>query len=60
MMCIPIVAFFFYKRAGYLPIKLFAIKLAIGFWGFIMFVRGTITLLAPKLGNEDLANEHDD
>ena len=60
MMGVPVVSFFFYRHAGYLPIKLFAIKAAVGLWGFVMLIKGAIQLLAPKLGNEDLADQNDD
>jgi hypothetical protein len=60
MICVPIVAFFVYRHLGYLPIKLFAIKVGVGLWGLVMFTRGAIQLLAPRLGSEDLADQNDD
>jgi hypothetical protein len=60
LICVPVVAFFLYMRAGHLPIKLFAMKVAVGVWGAWMFVRGAIMLLAPRLGSEDIADEQDD
>jgi hypothetical protein len=60
MICVPVVAFFLYMRAGYLPIKLFAVKVAVGLWGAWMFIRGAFMLLAPRLGSEDIADEQDD
>jgi hypothetical protein len=60
MICVPIVSFFFYIRAGHLPIKLFAAKVAVGVWGAWMFIRGAIMLIAPKMGSEDIADEQDD
>jgi hypothetical protein len=60
MVCVPIIAFFVYRHLGYLPIKLFVIKVAVGLWGFVMFVRGAIMLLAPRLGSEDVADQQDD
>jgi hypothetical protein len=59
MMCVPVVSFFFYMNRGYLPLKLFAIKVIVGLLGGWMFIKGAIMLLAPRLGSEDLADDDD-
>ena len=57
LMLVPVVslAIFLYFRV--IPIKLFAITLAIGAWGAWMVIKGTFMTVAPKAETGDVANQ---
>ena len=57
LVCVPIVAFFIFMSAGYIPLKLFAITIAVGLWGAWIILKGIIMMLAPKSEPGDVAEQ---
>ncbi len=57
MICVPIVAFVCFSRMGVLPIKLFAMTVAVGLWGAWRALNGGIMLASPGTASGDVA-EH--
>lgn len=57
LVAVPIVAYFIFLRLGVLPIKLFAITVAVGLWGGWKLFNGTFMLLAPKWQSGDVAEQ---
>ena len=55
--CVPIVAFFIFLSVGYIPLKLFAITVAVGLWGAWMILKGIIMMIAPKSEPGDVAEQ---
>jgi hypothetical protein len=56
MMCLPVIAWFFFKAAGYLPLKIFSFIVAVGVWGVVRTLNGAIMYLTPKGERGDVAN----
>ena len=54
MICIPIVSFLGFLSAGYIPIKPFAITVAVGLWGGWMVFKGIFMVAAPKMESGDV------
>ena len=59
LLCVPIVALLGCLRLGYIPLKPMAIAIMIGLWGCWLILKGTLLLVAPKLGSEDIADIDD-
>jgi hypothetical protein len=57
MICVPIVSLVIFLSMGYLPLKLFAITVAIGLWGAWIALKGTIMMIAPKSEPGDVAEQ---
>jgi hypothetical protein len=56
LLCVPIVAFLFFLRLGFFPLTPMAIAIMIGLYGGWLILKGTLLLVAPKLGSEDTAD----
>jgi hypothetical protein len=57
MICVPVAAFVIFSRMGVLPIKLFAMTVAVGLWGAWRALNGGIMLASPSMATGDVA-EH--
>jgi len=54
---VPIIAFSFFVRAGFIPLTPFAVTLLVGVWGAWMLLKGALMLLAPKSEPGDIADQ---
>jgi hypothetical protein len=57
MMCVPIVALIIFLHIGVIPMKIFGLTLAVGFWGVWLVLNGIIMVVAPKTDKGDLADQ---
>jgi pSer/pThr/pTyr-binding forkhead associated (FHA) protein len=57
LMCVPVVAFFYFLHLGIFPIKLFAMTVAVGLYGAWRFLKGMFMVLAPKSEAGDVADK---
>ena len=57
LMCVPVVAFIIFQRAGFFPVKLFAFAVMIGLYGGYMALTGTMMVIAPKVESGDVADQ---
>jgi len=57
LMCVPVVAFFYFLKLGVFPIKLFAMTVAVGLYGAWRFLKGMFMVLAPKSEAGDVADK---
>jgi predicted component of type VI protein secretion system len=57
LMCVPVVAFFYFLRLGVFPIKLFAMTVAVGLYGAWRFIKGSFMVLVPKSEPGDVADK---
>ena len=57
LMAVPIVALIIFLSIGVIPMKIFAITVAVGLWGVWMLLNGIIMVLAPKSEKGDLADQ---
>jgi predicted component of type VI protein secretion system len=49
LMCVPVASFFIFMAViGSLPLKLFAVTVAVGLWGAWWFLKGMIMFISPK------------
>ena len=48
MIATPIGAWILFTRAGYIPLKLFALLVMLGLWGIARVIKGITMVLAPK------------
>jgi hypothetical protein len=57
LIAVPIVALIVFLSIGVIPMKIFAITIAIGLWGVWLLLNGSIMVLAPKSEKGDLADQ---
>lgn len=57
MICVPIIAFFAFKKAGFFPLKIFGATVAVGCWGAWKVIKGVIMILSPKSEGGDVADQ---
>ena len=57
LMCVPVIAFFYFQRLGVFPIKLFAMTIAVGLYGAWRLIKGMFMLLVPKSEPGDVADK---
>lgn len=57
LICVPIVALIVFLSMGYIPLKVFAVTVMIGFWGLWMVLKGIFMVLAPKSEAGDVAEQ---
>jgi hypothetical protein len=56
-MCVPVIALLYFLHIGIIPMKLFALTVMVGLWGFYLFVKGCLMALAPKSERGDVAEQ---
>lgn len=54
LVCVPIGSLLYFLAQGYIPIKLFAITVAVGLWGGWMVFQGIFMVAAPKMESGDV------
>ncbi len=57
MMFVPVIAFFAFMAAGYLPLKIFAVTILIGLWGAWRALKALFMIFAPKSEPGDVAEQ---
>ena len=57
LICVPIASFLYFLAVGYIPIKLFAITVAVGLWGGWWVFKGLFMVAAPKMESGDVMEE---
>jgi hypothetical protein len=55
LMCVPVVAFFYFIHIRFMPIKVMGMAIAVGLWGAWMFINGLIKVVVPKMESGDVA-----
>ena len=57
LIAVPIVSLIIFIIIGVIPLKIFAVTIAVGLWGLWTLVNGIIMFLAPKSEHGDLADQ---
>ena len=57
LIAVPIVSLIVFITIGVIPLKIFAVTIAVGLWGLWTLVNGIIMFLAPKSEHGDLADQ---
>lgn len=55
--CVPIIAFFSFMAAGYMPIKIFGLTVMVGCYGLYLFINGIVMFLSPRSESGDVADK---
>jgi len=55
MMCVPVIAFLFFRHIGYYPLKLMGIAVMVGLYGAWETFNGVFLIAAPKMESGDVA-----
>jgi hypothetical protein len=56
-MCVPVLAYAFFRRIGFLPIKIFALAVSVGLFGCYLLLRGVFMLLLPRMESGEIADK---
>jgi len=57
MACVPVAAWTFFTRIGFLPLKLFALTIMVGCWGAYRIIKGTLMVVSPRSESGDVAEQ---
>jgi len=57
MACVPVAAWTFFTRIGFLPLKLFALTVMVGCWGAYRILKGTLMVVSPRSESGDVAEQ---
>jgi hypothetical protein len=57
LMIVPVIAFFLFRNMGIFPMKLFALTVMVGLYGFYLLIKGTIMFVSPKSEPGDVADK---
>ena len=57
LMCVPVGAFFTFRRFGVLLVRSFLVTIVVGLVGLWMFIKGIFMVVAPKSESGDVAEQ---
>jgi hypothetical protein len=57
LMCVPVIALLIFLSIGVIPMKLFALTIMVGLYGFWLLLNGILMAVAPKSERGDVANQ---
>jgi hypothetical protein len=57
MACVPMAAWTFFTKIGFLPLKLFALTVMVGCWGAYRIIKGTLMVVSPRSESGDVAEQ---
>lgn len=55
LMCVPVIAYLTFAHVGVIPLKLMAIAIMVGLWGYWLLMNGVLIFAAPKMESGDVA-----
>lgn len=57
LMCVPVIALLIFLSIGFIPMKLFALTVMVGLYGFWLLLNGILMAVAPKSERGDVADQ---